>query len=205
MSSFRERLKLLKEISGKTQAEIATDLEITPQTLSYYFNGREPNYDMLIKLAKYFDVSVDYLLGISEHKNNEQVKVRNDYYTKLIELLENNSFLNSEIFSVIESITTLFDADEREDIINNLSEFLGYYNSALLHLSKIKPHLDELCTDLKKHSDMFDHLYYSGSTLKSIVAKTSIYHDEYSMKSRIDSISDFLVKDEDEGIFKGDE
>ena len=47
MSLFHERLKELKEKSGKTQAAIAADLQITSQTFSYYINGREPSYDVL--------------------------------------------------------------------------------------------------------------------------------------------------------------
>ncbi|MEL7610624.1 MAG: helix-turn-helix transcriptional regulator [Bacillota bacterium] len=65
MSLFNERLKELKETSGKTQATIAADLQITSQAFSYYINGREPNYDLLIKIADYFGTTTDYLLGRS--------------------------------------------------------------------------------------------------------------------------------------------
>ena len=66
MVIFHERLKALKEVSGKTQVQIAEDIGIPPQNLSYYFNGREPNFELLIKLAQYFKVSTDYLLGLSD-------------------------------------------------------------------------------------------------------------------------------------------
>ena len=65
MSLFAERFKQLKEITGKTQAIIASDLGVTPQAISYYANGREPNYDMLIKIADYFSVTTDYLVGLT--------------------------------------------------------------------------------------------------------------------------------------------
>lgn len=65
MSLFHVRLKELKDNSGKTQQKIAEDLNLTPQTLSYYMNGREPNFDTLTNLADYFGVTIDYLLGRS--------------------------------------------------------------------------------------------------------------------------------------------
>lgn len=66
MSLFKERFKKLRTEIGKTQAAIAADLGMKPQTISYYANGREPDYDTLVKIADYFHVSTDYLLGVSD-------------------------------------------------------------------------------------------------------------------------------------------
>lgn len=71
MSNFHERFKTLRDSVGESQAKIADKLGMTPQALSYYANGREPNYRTLIAMAEYFKVSADYLLGISEHKTVE--------------------------------------------------------------------------------------------------------------------------------------
>lgn len=71
MSLFHERFRQLKEEAGKTQLQIANDLGIKQQTVSYYANGREPDYDTLITIAKYFGVSLDYLLGVSDCKKPE--------------------------------------------------------------------------------------------------------------------------------------
>lgn len=39
-------------------------------------NDREPKYDILIQMAKYFNVSVDYLLGVTRFKSSEcQVEI----------------------------------------------------------------------------------------------------------------------------------
>lgn len=88
MSKFNERLKKLREESGITQNALAEKLGITPQSLSYYFNGREPNYDLLIKIADYFHVSVDYLLGRPE----PEVK-NTDYPQKLWKEFKDTGFL----------------------------------------------------------------------------------------------------------------
>ncbi len=75
MSMFHERLKELRDKSGKTQQKIAEDLNITPQNLSYYINGREPNYDILISMADYFETTIDYLLGRTniEHQTIDSI------------------------------------------------------------------------------------------------------------------------------------
>lgn len=58
------KLKELRLIKGFSQQEIADYLHCTAVTYSRYENGnRSPSPDLLVKLADYFDVTVDYLLG----------------------------------------------------------------------------------------------------------------------------------------------
>lgn len=64
---MKERLKLLRKAKGVTQKEVAFAIGITLSAYSNYEQGlREPSNQILIKLCKYFDVSADYLLGLSE-------------------------------------------------------------------------------------------------------------------------------------------
>lgn len=64
--NFAKRLKSLREEKNIKQVELAKSLKMTSATLSQYEKGiREPNNETLIKLAEYFDVSVDYLLGLT--------------------------------------------------------------------------------------------------------------------------------------------
>lgn len=64
---MNEKLKKLRKDRGKTLLEVATALELTVSAYSNYEQGiREPSYDILIKICRYFDVSADYLLGIEE-------------------------------------------------------------------------------------------------------------------------------------------
>ncbi len=63
------RLKQLREEKGISQLKLAMDLSVNQNTISRYETGvREADYAMLIKIAEYFDVSVDYLLGRTENK-----------------------------------------------------------------------------------------------------------------------------------------
>lgn len=57
------RLKEIRKAKGLSQLRLATDLNTTQNTISRYETGeREPGIAELIKIADYFNVSVDYLL-----------------------------------------------------------------------------------------------------------------------------------------------
>lgn len=58
------RLKELRKTKNLLQSEIATAVGLSIQTYSSYEVGaRNPDYDTLIKLADFFNVTTDYLLG----------------------------------------------------------------------------------------------------------------------------------------------
>ena len=62
-----QRLKELREERALTQKEVAEALHINSVTyLHYEKEQREPPLELLADFAKFFDVSVDYLLGLSE-------------------------------------------------------------------------------------------------------------------------------------------
>lgn len=64
------RLKELREDSDITQKCLADFLHIKQNTYSQYENGqRQPPLEVLISLAKFYKVTLDYLVGISDIKN----------------------------------------------------------------------------------------------------------------------------------------
>lgn len=61
------RLKDIREDRDLTQREVAEHLHIRQNTYSQYENGqRGLPLDTLIKLARYFGVSTDYILGLTD-------------------------------------------------------------------------------------------------------------------------------------------
>lgn len=57
-------LKKLRKEKGISQLKLALDLNMSQNTISRYETGeREPGINELIKIADYFDVSIDYLVG----------------------------------------------------------------------------------------------------------------------------------------------
>ncbi|AJW76954.1 XRE family transcriptional regulator [Marinitoga sp. 1197] len=83
---FSERLKQLREEKGISQRQLARDLNFSSAAVSLYEAGqREPTLTALEKLAKYFNVSLDYLTGLS-NKNNELPDFVKEQITKIDEL-----------------------------------------------------------------------------------------------------------------------
>ena len=57
------RLKELRKQQNISQLKLAMDLQLNQNAISRYETGvREADYSTLIKIADYFDVSIDYLL-----------------------------------------------------------------------------------------------------------------------------------------------
>lgn len=63
-----QRLKELREEKGLTQEKVAADLGITqPNYSRYEKETREPSISLLADMAKYFDVTIDYLVGLTDN------------------------------------------------------------------------------------------------------------------------------------------
>lgn len=63
------RIKDLREDNDKTQKELAEYLGMKQPQYYRYENGlRDIPTDILIKLSKYYNVSVDYILGLRDEK-----------------------------------------------------------------------------------------------------------------------------------------
>lgn len=66
---FDNRLKELREKQGLSMSKVASDLGIPVQTYSNYEKDlREPTAMVLIRIANYFNASLDYLLDNTDHK-----------------------------------------------------------------------------------------------------------------------------------------
>lgn len=64
------RLKEIRKLKGISQVKLAFDLNTNQNTISRYETGeREPGISELIKIADYFDVSIDYLLERTDNPN----------------------------------------------------------------------------------------------------------------------------------------
>ena len=64
MGNFQNIFKRLRTSSGLTQAEMAEKLGISRSTIGMYETGaREPDFETLEKIADFFNVDTDYLLG----------------------------------------------------------------------------------------------------------------------------------------------
>ena len=72
---YYERIKALREDNDLNQTQLAKAIHSTQQTISNWEKGySEPNIEMIKALCKFFDVSADYLLGITNQNPNFNIK-----------------------------------------------------------------------------------------------------------------------------------
>lgn len=68
------RIKLLREELNLKQEELAKKIDVSPSAIGMYERDlREPNDEITLKLANFFGVTTDYLLGKSDIRNPEKI------------------------------------------------------------------------------------------------------------------------------------
>ena len=191
MNKFSERFRLLKDKSEMTLKELSIALDISVPNLSYYMKGREPSYDILIRIADYFDVTVDWLVG------------KTDNQSSVYEALE-KEIINTIIKNDIDNISkddikplTIF----RNDYLKTqeqLVQFLSFYYTLLTkleELEKIHPDIDYSSINNSLTENFIDAIEYQIDFIEdahtTLLAASSNVFFEYYFNSllRIDSAS----------------
>lgn len=85
MAKFHERLKALRTNKGLSQAEFAKYIKVSKSSINMYERGeREPGLETLERIADYFNVDMDYLLGKSDVVNKAQFTISGISATNII-------------------------------------------------------------------------------------------------------------------------
>lgn len=85
MAKFHERLKALRTNKGLSQAEFAQYIKVSKSSINMYERGeREPGLETLERIADYFNVDMDYLLGKSDVVNKAQFTISGISATNII-------------------------------------------------------------------------------------------------------------------------
>lgn len=104
---FSERLRMLREKGGYTQQQLADILRITKNSISHYeLNMCMPSIEVLVEMTRFFNVSIDYLLCLSD-------------YNLSIKLLEKPISNKKTVGSILESILNL-DRSHQADLLKIL-------------------------------------------------------------------------------------
>lgn len=86
-------LNEIRTLNHKTQKQVAEDVGVSAKTYNNYENGNtQPDFATLIKLADYFKVSVDYLLGHTTEQKLDLTSLTEDQK----EIITLTRFLNSD-------------------------------------------------------------------------------------------------------------
>lgn len=80
------RLKMLRESKGITQQTIADVLGIPKNTYAHYEDGsNEPKISIIVSIAKYYGITVDWLLGAGEYAKSPPPEDRWEAIRKMLE------------------------------------------------------------------------------------------------------------------------
>lgn len=139
MNNFSDILKNLLKINNISQYELAKILSNSQQSISRYVNGvTEPDIYNLIKIAKFFNVTTDYLLGITDDlgtisNNNlsetenymiQQMRLMNS--EKKQELVSYANYLANKDSHKITNSKNIIDVSDLSDV--ERAEVVGFIN-----------------------------------------------------------------------------
>ena len=123
MSILGDRIRALRESKAYQQTDFAKKIDVTNVTLSRYETGeRKPDYNTLQKIADYFEVSIDYLLG------------RTNIAKPIVKVM----ISNEEIMFSIEELELFNELKKYPILLNDLSSNPTEKVKELIKLYKIK-------------------------------------------------------------------
>ena len=127
--SLGNRLQLLRNEQKLERDELAKALNISYSALSKYeTNQRFPSQELLVFMADYFNVSVDYLLGRTDIRN---IKDNNNFSTEEVSLIDDYKKLNSN------------GKKEAEKRVKELTFIPFYVEEEVVSLAAHNDHLDD--------------------------------------------------------------
>jgi transcriptional regulator with XRE-family HTH domain len=139
-----QRLREIRNEAVATQQEVADHLGITRQAYAAYETGsRQPDLATLAKLAKYFGVTTDWLLGCADYRSKSSYQLDQPFYFGCTGALsrasqqkseEAQNPMNHELHCILVEIPEYFKGDEELLIAECRQEALGvtdgYYGQA---------------------------------------------------------------------------
>lgn len=167
-SVFAKRLRELIETSGVSQAELANSVGVTRQAINSYTLGNTvPNSDVLTDIAKYFDVSADYLLGLTDVKSNDTTVKSICEEIGLSDKSVNLLICLNRIKKLEEEARTLLAKDTNRNLVRESDYFDCESSNKLFSYLDIINYFTENIT-----------YYWNGMEILRRLATVNIYGDE---------------------------
>lgn len=184
---FSERLTQLREDRGLKRQEVADALEISSASLEYYEKGqRKPDIEVAARIAKYYGVSTDYLVGVSAAQvtasDNETLKTVCDYLGISEASAEQVSYLTSIGYNanmdailsskIIEILTISLDDYDKKSI----EKAIAYKSLSGATNKKVKEQLKEVYR--QKDDELDFEGYKMWNRIKRVLDELCHHSDE---------------------------
>lgn len=149
---FSQRFKLERKRLGYTQQQIADKLQISRSNVANWENGsNEASNEMLLKCSKIFNCTIDYLLGESPYRNNE------DFVNKNLTMIKNDTKVLNNI------------SKNTQDELN-LNSFYSFKPQQIENNNNLpKDNISILLDKLKEMNLLSDNKELSNEELKVIL------------------------------------
>lgn len=139
-----DRIRALRTAAGHTQDDLAALLDKQRQVVSYYENGtRTPNLSELITIAKEYNTTTDYLLGLSRVVTTDtDIKAICDYTGLNEKAVKNLQCFDKDLINFVNDMVDFADINKYP-----ISQYAGS-KRLLLHLFNISDDTEEFYTSI---------------------------------------------------------
>ena len=122
--NFQKNIKNLRKNYNISQEELALRLGISRSSVANYENGQNfPNMDILLKMSKIFNCTIDYLLGRSQFKNYKEFEQALKHVGAILDFCDEKT--KQIIISILNSIQNSYYI---EDVDKYVTDILTQYN-----------------------------------------------------------------------------
>lgn len=122
---FCDRFKQLHDSSGLTNKQLGDIIGVSEYTISKYRNGtREPSFQILNRIADFFEVSTDYLLERTDIKTVDDSITLNSIKTKFKNYPTSVSGIIDTVFAIITYNGSIENLDALDAILKELHKVM---------------------------------------------------------------------------------
>lgn len=196
-----DRIRELRTAAGHTQDDLAALLDKHRQVISYYENGtRTPNLSELITIAKEYNTTTDYLLGLSNAATTDtDIKAVCDYTGLSEKAINNLHCFDKDLFNFVNDMIDFADSNKY-----TINQFAGS-KRLLLHLFNVSEESEEFYTAIDDYQiskdaygewkDLNNELLFTNSQFRLQSA-----FNKYINNDEIVKATDYFDKLEEESI-----
>ena len=198
------KIKTLREKKGLTQLELSKDLNVVRQTVAQWENQeRDLKTGAIISLAKYFNVSADYLLGLTENTSTNISEIgiskKTGFSTSTVENILNLSAEHKTILDKIINELLKSDLLEKfEELKENNIKLINLYQTDSIYNKLVED--EELTYNTIDNADELNGKFI----FKDEYSKLLLFEIKYIFFDIIRNLSDYnkmieLKKDSEKG------